>query len=94
MRLRPKLATMGALGNALFLGASAAPSSQKLVLAAAFASTVSAFYVEAWWLERRELSERWLLCSLGATLAVLSLGALLSGGLTCPVLPLLFALIF
>lgn len=91
LRLRPKLATLGALGNALFLGVSAAPSAQKLALAAAFASTVSAFYVEAWWLERRQLSERWLLCSLGATLAVLSLGALLSGGLTSPVLPLLFA---
>jgi signal transduction histidine kinase len=91
LRVRPKLATLGALGNALFLGASAAPSAQKLALAAAFACTVSAFYVEAWWLERRELSERWLLCSLGATLAVLSLGALLSGGLTSPLLPLLFA---
>ena len=73
------------------MGASAAPSAQKLSLGLAFASTVSAFYVEAWWLERRELSERWLLGSLGATLAVLSLGALLSGGLTSPVLPLLFA---
>jgi signal transduction histidine kinase len=91
LRLRPKLATFGALGNALFLGASDAPSAQKLAVAAAFAGTVSAFYVEAWWLERRELSERWLLCSLGATLAVLNVGALLSGGLTSPVLPLLFA---
>lgn len=91
LRLRPKLATLGALGNALFLGVSAAPVAQKLALGVAFASTVSAFYVEAWWLARRELSERWLLGSLGATLAVLSLGALLSGSLTSPVLPLLFA---
>lgn len=91
LRLRPRLTTLGALGNALFLGTSAAPTSQKLALGAAFASAVSAFYVEAWWLERRDLSERWLLASLGATLAVLSLGALISGGLTSPVLPLLFA---
>ena len=91
LRLRPKLATLGALGNAVFMAMSSAPSSQKLALGAAFASTVGAFYVEAWWLRRRELSERWLYGSLGATLAVLSVGALLSGGLTSPVLPLLFA---
>jgi hypothetical protein len=91
LTLRPKLTTFGALGNAAFLASSQAPAFQKAALAAAFGSTIAAFYVEAWWLKRRELSERWLFSSLSATLCVLGLGALLSGGLTSPVLPLLFA---
>src|SRR5689334_15039745 len=91
LRLRPKLATLGALGNAGFLALSSAPPLQKLALAAAFAGTVGAFWLEAWWLGRRRLTERWLLWSLAATLGALSGGALFSGGLTSPVLPLLFA---
>jgi signal transduction histidine kinase len=91
LRLRPKLATLGALGNAGFLALSAAPALQKSALAAAFAGTVGAFWLEAWWLGRHRLTERWLLASLAATLGALSGGALLSGGLTSPVLPLLFA---
>lgn len=91
LRLRPKLATFGALGNAAFLALSPAPLPQKVALAAALSSTVSAFWLEAWWLTRHRLTERWLFWSLAATLGALSVGALLSGGLISPMLPLLFA---
>jgi signal transduction histidine kinase len=91
LRLRPKLVTFGALGNAVFLALSPAPSAQKLALGVALSSTVSAFWLEAWWLTRHGLTERWLFWSLAATLGALSLGALLSGGLISPLLPLLFA---
>lgn len=91
LSLRPKLATFGALGSAVFLVPSPAPFAQKLVLAVALAGTVSAFWLEAWWLKRHPLSERWLFSSLAATLLALSAGAILSGGLVSPMLPLLFA---
>jgi signal transduction histidine kinase len=89
--LRPVIAALGALGNALLLGTSSAPPLQKLVLLAALGSTVVTFFAEAQYLARRELSERWLLGSLCLTLLALGAAALLSGGLTSPVLPLLFA---
>lgn len=91
LSLRPVIAALGALGNALLLGASTAPGHQKLLLAITLSLTVSAFFAEAWRLRRRELSERWLFGSLGATLFALGTGALLSGGLLSPMLPLLFA---
>lgn len=91
LQLRPRIAGLGALGNTVLLARSSAPAAQKLVLAVAFGGTIVAFFAEAWLLERRALSEGWLFGSLGATLLVLGGGAFLSGGLTSPVLPLLFA---
>jgi signal transduction histidine kinase len=89
--LRPKIVALGALGNAAMLALSGAPVLQKAVLAGALGATVLAFFAEALWLERRALSERWLLTSLALTLVVLAVGALASGGLGSPLLPLLFA---
>ncbi|HEY6081412.1 MAG TPA: HAMP domain-containing sensor histidine kinase, partial [Polyangiaceae bacterium] len=60
-------------------------------LASAFALVIGAFFWEAWRLGRRPLTERWLLCSLCLTLLALGTFALFSGGLTSPILPLLFA---
>jgi signal transduction histidine kinase len=91
LSLRPLIAAVGALGNALILGLSEAPARQKLLLASALGLTVAAFFWEAWYLRGRELTERWLLVSLCSTLLALGTGALLSGGLLSPVLPLLFA---
>lgn len=91
LSLRPIIAALGAFANAIVLGTSQAPSRQKLVLAVALAGTVAAFFAEAWYLGRRQLTERWLLGSLCLTLLALGAGALLSGGLTSPMLPLLFA---
>lgn len=91
LALRPKIAALGAAGNVGFLASSQAPAGQKLILAAAMSGTIAAFFAEAAWLERRELSERWLLTSLALTLLVLSSGAALSGGLQSPLLPLVFA---
>jgi signal transduction histidine kinase len=91
LRLRPRIAALGALGNAWLLHGSNAPASQKLVLGATLGATIGAFFAEAWWLERSALSERWLLVSLGSTLLALAVGAGLSGGLTSPFVPLFFA---
>jgi signal transduction histidine kinase len=91
LRVRPRIAALGAVGNAGLLAASTAPAAQKLAVGLALASTVAAFFAEAWWLKRHELSERWLVGSLGLTLLALGLGALLSGGLTSPFVPLFFA---
>jgi len=91
LRLRPRIVLLGALANAACLLASPAPAVQKLALASALGTTVIAFFVEAMWLKRRALTERWLLWSLFLTLLVLSSGVLLGGGLASPLLPLIFA---
>ena len=91
LSLRPRIAGIAALGNAVLLTTSPAPSAQKQALALALVTTIGAFFVEAWWLRRNRLTEGWLLGSLTLTLAALGVGAMLSGGLLSPVLPLLFA---
>ena len=91
LRQRPRVAALGALGNAAFMAGSGAPAAQKLAVGIALGSTLVGFFAEAWWLERRGLSERWLWGSLAATLAMLSAGALLTGGLVSPFVPLFFA---
>lgn len=91
LRVRPAIAAVGAACNGLLLAASDAPSEQKLALAAALGGTVASFALEAWWLGRRPLSERWLATSLSVTLLALALAAFLSGGLQSPFVPLLFA---
>jgi len=91
LTLRPRIVALGALGNAACAMTSTAPAMQKLALATALGSTVIAFFAEAAWLKRHPLTERWLLWSLFLTLLVLSSGVALSGGLTSPLLPLMFA---
>ncbi len=91
LRVRPRIAGLAALGNALLLLDSPVPAPQRAALGLAFAAMVATFFAEAWWLGRRPLTEAWLLNSLGLTLAALGTGALLSGGLTSPIFPLLFA---
>jgi signal transduction histidine kinase len=91
LRLRPRIAGVAALGNAALLLTSAAPAAQKAALGLAFVATIGAFFAEAFWLARRPLTEAWLFGSLALTLLALSVGATLSGGLTSPILPLLFA---
>lgn len=91
LTLRPRIVALGVLANAAFVVTSSAPSAQKLALALAFGVTVTAFFAEAAWLARHALTERWLLWSLFLTLLVLATGALFSGGLVSPLLPLLFA---
>ncbi len=91
LQLRPRIAALGALGNAGFLAASSAPAAQKLAVGLTLGGTLLGFFVEAWWLGRSALSERWLGASLAATLVTLSVGALLTGGLTSPFVLLLFA---
>jgi signal transduction histidine kinase len=89
--LRPRIAALGALGNVAFLANSPVGAGQRAAVGLAFGATISAFFFEAWWLRRRPLTERWLLCSLALTLGALGGGAVLSGGLTSPFLPLMFA---
>jgi signal transduction histidine kinase len=89
--LRPFLVGVGVLGNGLCLTLSPAPMAQKRALALAMLTTWCAFVGEAFWLKSRALTERWLLASLSLTLCALAAGALASGGLYSPLLPLLFA---
>jgi signal transduction histidine kinase len=89
--LRPRIAALGALGNAVCLAAASAPAAQRLSLACALGGTVGAFFLEAALLRRHALSERWLFWSLLLTLLALLSGSMLSGGLPSPMLPLLFA---
>jgi signal transduction histidine kinase len=91
LALRPRIAAFGVLGNATCLALSGAPAAQRLALACALGGTVGAFFVEAWLLRSRALSERWLSWSLLLTLFALISGVALSGGLRSPLLPLLFA---
>jgi signal transduction histidine kinase len=91
LQLRPRIAGVAALGNAVLLATSSAPTPQKFALAFALGTTIAAFFAEAWWLSKRALTEAWLLGSLALTLLALGVGAELSGGLTSPILPLLFA---
>jgi signal transduction histidine kinase len=91
LTLRPRIVAFGVLANAACLMSSSAPPVQKATIASAFCVTVVAFFAEAAWLTRHALSERWLLVSLALTLLVLASGAALSGGLSSPLLPLLFA---
>ena len=89
--LRPRIAALGALGNVALLTNLEALGLQRVALGLVFGLTIGAFFLEAWWLSRRPLSEHWLLCSLALTLGALGGGALLSGGLKSPFLPLMFA---
>lgn len=91
LRLRPRIALVGALANAVLMGSSGAPQLQRLLMLFGLGGAVGAFYVEAFWLSRRALSERWLRSSLALTLLALAAAAGVSGGLMSPVLPLLFA---
>jgi signal transduction histidine kinase len=91
LRLRPRIALVGAAVNAALLSSSGAPASQRLLVGLSLGGAVAGFFVEAWWLSRQALTERWLQVSLALTLLLLGAGAGLSGGLTSPVLPLLFA---
>ena len=91
LTVRPRIVLFGALGNFACAAASSAPTHQKLTLALALGTTVLAFFVEAAWLERHALTERWLFTSLALTLVVISSGMALSGGLVSPLMPLLFA---
>ncbi len=89
--VRPRIAIVGGLANAVCVAMSPAPLAQKAALAAGLGTTVALFFVEALALERRALTERWLAGSLLATLVALALGALISGGLESPIVPLMFA---
>jgi signal transduction histidine kinase len=91
LMLRPLLVALGGLANGACLALSSAPLAQKRVLALAMFCAWLAFGAEALWLRTRALSERWLLSSLTLTVCALSTAALLSGALSSPLLPLLFA---
>lgn len=91
LMLRPRIALVGVLANAACLALAPVPAMQRLVLALALGSAVTAFFLESAWLARRALSDRWLFSSLLLTLLTLAFGTLLSGGLASPMTPLLFA---
>jgi signal transduction histidine kinase len=91
LRLRPLVALFGVSANAGLLLASGAPAAQRLTVACAMLGLLTLFFVEAWMLRRRQVTERWLLASLVVTALVIAAGALATGAGTSPLLPLLFA---
>lgn len=91
LRQRPFVVLVGALGNATLVSLSGAPPAQVSMLAIGTGGLVFAFFIEAWVLGRRALSELWLSASLLFTLAGIAFGAHISGGLESPMLPLVFA---
>jgi signal transduction histidine kinase len=91
LMLRPRIALLGVLGNAVCLALAPVPPTQRLLLALSLGAAVTAFFLESAWLAKRALSERWLFVSLVLTLLTLAFGTLLSGGLASPMTPLLFA---
>lgn len=91
LRRRPWVAAPTAALNALLLHGSGAPLPQRAAVGATMAALLGFFCLEAWYLRRRQVDERWFLSSLVATTLVIAGGAAVTGGATSPLLPLLFA---
>ncbi|MBZ0232945.1 MAG: hypothetical protein K8M05_11500, partial [Deltaproteobacteria bacterium] len=91
LRARPLVVAPVAAVNAILLAQSGAPVGQRVVMACAFVAALVLFFLERWWVGRREVSERWLAASLTSTVALLALGCSLSGGLASPLFPLVLA---
>lgn len=91
LRARPLVVAPVAAINAILLSQSGASATQRVVLGAAFGTAIALFFVERWWLGRREVSERWLGASLLLTVGILALGCALSGGVVSPLFPLVLA---
>ncbi|MFO0749620.1 MAG: HAMP domain-containing sensor histidine kinase [Myxococcota bacterium] len=91
LRARPLIVAPIALAQVLLLGAAAVEAPQRATLALALGATLLFFVVEAVVVRRRPVTRAWLFVSLAITAAALSVGALLSGGVASPVLPILLA---
>lgn len=91
VRARPRIVAPVALAQMVLLATSDAPTVQRVVLGAAVALFVVVFVAEARMAATLPVTRRWLGWSLGLTTAGLGLGALLSGGLASPLLPLVLA---
>jgi signal transduction histidine kinase len=91
LRARPLVVLPVALANAALAMASGAPLSQRVSLGIAFGLALVLFFAERWWVTRRAIGESWLAVSLAATSLVLAIGCVLSGGITSPLVPLVFA---
>ncbi|MCA9617230.1 MAG: hypothetical protein KC586_30925, partial [Myxococcales bacterium] len=91
LQLRPWIAGAGAAANAALLASSGAPREQLVAVGASTGLLVLAFALEAAWLVRRPLSERWLLSTLVGTALFLGVGCALTGGARSPLLPLVLA---
>jgi signal transduction histidine kinase len=91
LRVRPLVVCAGALVNGALLGTSNAPRAQAAAVAGVLAAAIVFFATESFVLRRREVTERWLFCSLLATAAALALAASLTGGVASPLLPILLA---
>lgn len=91
LRARPRIVAPMALGQMGLIAASGAPIGQRAALGAVIASAILFFVVEARIARHRPVTRRWLGLSLGLTALGLGLGALLSGGLASPLVPLVLA---
>ncbi len=91
LRRRPWIVAPAILLQSALLSASDAPQRQVGVVLAGFSVLLCFFAWEAWRGRRSLVTERAFLLSLFVTLLGITMGTLGTGGLTSPLLPLLFA---
>lgn len=91
LRRRPWVVAPALVAQAALLSSSDAPRRQVAAVLGGFTLLLTFFGWEAWRGRSALVSERGFLGSLLATLAGISMGALGTGGVTSPLLPVLFA---
>lgn len=91
LRTRPRIVGVGLPLFFAAVLASGADARQVAALGAFSTLILGAFVLEAAYARRRRLTTRWLHRSLAATALAIAFGAWLSGGVTSPILPMLFA---
>lgn len=91
LRTRPRIVGVGLPLFFAAVLASGADVRQVVALGAFSTVVLGAFALEAAYARGRRLTTRWLHRSLAATALAIALGAWLSGGVTSPIVPMLFA---
>jgi signal transduction histidine kinase len=91
LRARPWIVAPALVAQSALLVASAAPRRQVTVALTGFTAMLLFFAWEAWRSRTQLVTARWLFGSLLVTLVGVSFGTAATGGLTSPMLPILFA---
>lgn len=91
LRWRPWIVAPAAALTVALLVRAPVPPAQRAALGLGIGTLLTGFVLEAWWLRRAVLSQAHLFVSLLSTQLGLLFGCAVSGGLTSPLLPMLFA---
>jgi len=91
LRARPWIVAPALALQSLLLAVSPAPRRQVAAALGGFAVMLSFFAWEAWRSRRALVSSRWLFASLLVTLVGVSFGTFATGGITSPIVPVVFA---